>query len=309
LSLKYPMEHGYVNDWSDMERVWQYVYSKEQLNTFAEEHPVLLTEAPLNPRQNREKAAEIFFDSFNVPALFVSMQAVLSLYATGRTTGVVLDCGDGVTHAVPIYEGFALPHSIMRSDLAGRDVTRFLRLLLRKEGYIFRTSSELEVVRTLKERACYLSANPLKEESIADADKATYGLPDGSSIEVGAARFRAPEVLFRPDLIGEECEGLHEVLVFAIQRSDLDLRKTLYNNIVLSGGSTLFKGFGDRLLSEVKRLAPRDVKVRMAAPQERLYSTWIGGSILASLDTFRQMWVSKREWDEEGARAIHRKTF
>merc|ERR1711973_652079 len=282
------MEHGYVNDWSDMERVWQYVYSKEQLNTFSEEHPVLLTEAPLNPRQNREKAAEIFFDSFNVPALFVSMQAVLSLYATGRTTGVVLDCGDGVTHAVPIYEGFALPHSIMRSDLAGRDVTRFLRLLLRKEGYIFRTSSELEVVRTLKERACYLSANPLKEESIADADKATYGLPDGSSIEVGAARFRAPEVLFRPDL---------------------DLRKTLYNNIVLSGGSTLFKGFGDRLLAEVKRLAPRDVKVRMAAPQERLYSTWIGGSILASLDTFRQMWVSKREWDEEGARAIHRKTF
>jgi len=309
LSLKYPMEHGYVNDWSDMERVWQYVYSKEQLNTFAEEHPVLLTEAPLNPRHNREKAAEIFFDSFNVPALFVSMQAVLSLYATGRTTGVVLDCGDGVTHAVPIYEGFALPHSIMRSDLAGRDVTRYLRLLLRKEGYIFRTSSEMEVVRTLKERACYLSANPLKEESIADADKATYALPDGSSIEVGAARFRAPEVLFRPDLIGEECEGLHEVLVFAIQRSDLDLRKTLYHNIVLSGGSTLFKGFGDRLLAEVKRLAPRDVKVRMAAPQERLYSTWIGGSILASLDTFRQMWVTKREWDEEGARAIHRKTF
>ena len=119
--------------------------------------------------------------------------------------------------------------------------TTFFRLLLRKEGYIFRTSSEMEVVRTLKERACYLSTNPLKEESIADADKATYALPDGSSIDVGAARFRAPEVLFRPDLIGEECEGLHEVLVFAIQRSDLDLRKTLYNNIVLSGGSTLFK--------------------------------------------------------------------
>ncbi len=116
-----------------------------------------------------------------------------------------------------------------------------VRLLLRKEGYIFRTSSEMEVVRTLKERACYLSANPLKEESIAEADKATYALPDGSSIEVGAARFRAPEVLFRPDLIGEECEGLHEVLVFSIQRSDLDLRKTLYHNIVLSGGSTLYK--------------------------------------------------------------------
>lgn len=114
-------------------------------------------------------------------------------------------------------------------------------MLLRKEGYIFRTSSEMEVVRTLKERACYLSTNPVKEESIADADRAVYALPDGSSIEIGAARFRAPEVLFRPDLIGEECEGLHEVLVFSIQRSDLDLRKTLYHNIVLSGGSTLFK--------------------------------------------------------------------
>lgn len=116
-----------------------------------------------------------------------------------------------------------------------------IRLLLRKEGYIFRTSSELEIVRTLKERACYLSTNPIKEESIADADRAVYALPDGSSIEIGASRFRAPEVLFRPDLIGEECEGLHEVLVFSIQRSDLDLRKTLYHNIVLSGGSTLFK--------------------------------------------------------------------
>jgi hypothetical protein len=110
----------------------------------------LLTEAPLNPRRNREKSAEIFFETFNVPALFVSLQAVLSLYATGRTTGVVLDAGDGVTHAVPIYEGFAMPHSIMRVDVAGRDVTRYLRLLLRKEGVNFRTTAEFEIVRTIK---------------------------------------------------------------------------------------------------------------------------------------------------------------
>ncbi|XP_010165701.2 alpha-centractin-like, partial [Antrostomus carolinensis] len=114
-------------------------------------HPVLLTEAPLNPRKNRERAAEVFFETFNVPALFISMQAVLSLYATGRTTGVVLDSGDGVTHAVPIYEGFAMPHSIMRIDIAGRDVSRFLRLYLRKEGYDFHTTSEFEIVKTIKE--------------------------------------------------------------------------------------------------------------------------------------------------------------
>lgn len=308
LSIHYPMEHGIVTDWNDMERIWQYIYSNDQLQTFSEEHPVLLTEAPHNPRKNREKAAEIFFETFNVPALYISMQAVLSLYATGRTTGVVLDSGDGVTHSVPIYEGFAIPHSIMRVDIAGRDVSRFLRLLLRKEGVNFRTTAEFEIVRTIKERACYLAINPQKEET-TETETFQYSLPDGSILDIGPARFRAPEVLFRPDLIGEECEGLHEVLLYSIQKSDLDLRRVLFQNIVLSGGSTLFKGFGDRLLSEIKKLAPKDIKIRISAPQERLYSTWIGGSILASLDTFKRMWVSKREFDEEGRRAIHRKTF
>lgn len=309
LNIRYPMEHGIIKDWNDMERIWHFIYSKDQLQTFSEEHPVLLTEAPLNPRKNRERAAEVFFETFNVPALFISMQAILSLYATGRTTGVVLDSGDGVTHSVPIYEGFALPHSIMRVDLAGRDVTRYLQMLLRKEGFNFHTTAEREIVKTIKEKACFLSINPQKEESSSQAEKSVFTLPDGSPLEVGPAKFRAPELLFRPDLIGEECEGLHEVLTYAIQKSDMDLRRTLYLNIVLSGGSTLFKGFGDRLLSEVKGLAPYDVKIRIAAPQERLYSTWIGGSILASLDTFKKMWVSKKEYDDEGVRAIHRKTF
>lgn len=308
LSIRYPMEHGIVTDWNDMEHIWQYIYSKDQLQTFPEEHPVLLTEAPLNPRKNRDKAAEMFFETFNVPALFVSIQAILSLYATGRTTGVVIDAGDGVTHAVPIYEGFAMPHSIERIDLAGRDVTRFLKLLLRKEGHNFKTTAENEIVKMIKEKACYLAQNPQKEET-AELEKKAYVLPDGSTIEIGTAKFRAPEVLFQPDLIGEECHGLHHVLCFCIQKCDMDLRRTLYQNIVLSGGSTLFKGFGDRLLSEVKKLAPKDIKIRISAPQERLYSTWIGGSILASLDTFKKMWVSKKEYEEDGSRAVARKMF
>lgn len=253
---------------------------QDELSTFSEEHPVLLTEAPLNPRKNREKAAEIFFETFNVPALFVSMQAVLSLYATGRVTGVVLDAGDGVTHAVPIYEGFAMPHSIMRIDIAGRDVTRYLKALIRKEGFNFRTTAEFEIVRMIKEKVCYLASNLQKEESI-DTDKASYVLPDGNTLDVsssplsiaslinffrfqiGQARFRAPEVLFKPDLIGEECEGIHEVLMYSIQKSDMDLRKMLYQNIVLSGGSTLFKGFGDRLLQEIKKNVAKDMKIRV----------------------------------------------
>uniref|UniRef100_A0A669DJ79 Actin related protein 1B n=2 Tax=Oreochromis TaxID=8139 RepID=A0A669DJ79_ORENI len=240
LSVRYPMEHGIVTDWNDMERIWQYVYSKEQLQTFSEE-------VSSSPPLSRPHTSFILCCS--------------QRYATGRTTGVVLDSGDGVTHVVPIYEGFAIPHSIMRVDIAGRDVSRYLRLLLRKEGYNFNTSAEFEVVRTIKERACYLSLNPQKDETL-ETEKAQYVLPDGSTLNIGPARFRAPELLFRPDLIGDESSGIHEVLAYAIQKSDMDLRRTLFSTIVLCGGSTLIKGFGERLLTEVKKLAPKDVKIK-----------------------------------------------
>ena len=183
LSISYPMEHGIVSDWNDMEKIWQHVYSKSQLNANSEEHPVLLTEAPMNPRRNREKAAEIFFETFNAPALYISIQAVLSLYSTGRTTGVVLDSGDGVTHAVPIYEGFALPHSIMRTDIAGREVTKYLKLLLRKEGHTFNTTAEFEIIKSIKEKVCALNTTPFKEDT-NQVDKCAFTLPDGSVIEV-----------------------------------------------------------------------------------------------------------------------------
>lgn len=310
LALKYPMEHGIVTDWNDMERVWQYIYSSDQLRSEPSEHPVLLTEAPLNPQANREKAAEIFFETFNAPALYIQIQAVLSLYSSGRTTGVVLDSGDGVTHVVPIFEGFAIEHGIQRMDVAGRDVTRYLKLLLRKEGHVFSKSSEFEIVREIKEQRCKLQSAPLKEDTANDpAGKVLHTLPDGSKIEVGAAHYRAPELLFRPDLIGEEYDGAAQCVANAIFKCDVDLRKTLYQNIVLSGGSTMLQGFGDRLLNEMKRLAPKDVKVRILAPQERIFSTWIGGSILASLDTFRKIWVTKQQFDSQGKGIIARKTF
>lgn len=314
LSIKYPMEHGIVVDWNDMELIWHHIYSKEQLNTFAEEHPVLITESPVNPRRNRERTAEIFFETFNVPALFVSMQAVLSLYASGRTTGVVLDSGDGITQAVPIYEGFALPLSIVRTDIAGRDITKFLKFLMRKEGLTLNTTAEFEVIKKLKEQACYVTKTPNRAlddlASSGDSERMTYTLPDGHSVELGTScRIKAPEILFRPDLIGSESEGIHEVLVNSIAKSDLELRKVFLENIVLSGGSTLFKDFGRRLLNEVEKAVPKNSHVRIYSSPKRLYSTWTGGSILANLGSFRRMWVSKREYEEEGHRAIHRKTF
>ncbi|KAH9456998.1 hypothetical protein Pst134EA_020901 [Puccinia striiformis f. sp. tritici] len=345
LKINYPIEHGVVDDWDDMERIWNYIYQSE-LETASEEHPVLLTEAPLNPSHNRDQAAQIFFETFNVPALFTSIQAVLSLYASGRTTGIVLDSGDGVTHSVPVYEGFSIPHSIRRVDLAGRDITNQLQLLLRKAGYNFLTSSEKEIVRIMKEKTCYVALNPVKEEKdhhhvgggasggASGAAGGTAGtgvggggsggasgsggigygrgedfkLPDGSVVRLGPERFRATEILFNPELIGEEFPGIHQVVVDSINRTDLDLRKHLFHNIILSGGTTLCKGFGDRLLFEVKKLTMKDVKIKIYAPPERKYSTWIGGSILAGLNTFKKMWVSAEEYQEDPD-IIHRKSF
>lgn len=295
LKIRYPLEHGIVTDWEDMERIWQYVYEQE-LKTLSEDHPVLLTEPPLNPRSNREDAAQILFEKFNAPAMYVSIQAVLSLYASGRTTGVVLDCGDGVSHAVPVYEGFSIPTSIRRIDIAGRDITENMQIQLRKAGHVFHTSAEKEIVRSMKEKTSYVALDPRKEEKeieqgIWKVEKKDidYTLPDGRRIRLGAERFRAPEILFEPELVGSEYQGVHQMVVDAINRTDLDLRKNLYANIVLSGGTTLTKGFGDRLLHEVQRLAVKDMRIKIFAPPERKYSTWIGGSILAGLSTFRKV--------------------
>eukprot|EP00696_Hemimastix_kukwesjijk_P013936 gnl/Hemi2/27813_TR9189_c0_g1_i1.p1 gnl/Hemi2/27813_TR9189_c0_g1~~gnl/Hemi2/27813_TR9189_c0_g1_i1.p1 ORF type:complete len:382 (-),score=140.79 gnl/Hemi2/27813_TR9189_c0_g1_i1:242-1387(-) len=311
LRLNYPMSHGIIEDWNEMERIWSYLY-KEELKIPAEDHPVLLTEPPLNPRRNRERVAEIFFETYNVPALFISMQSVLSLYASGRTTGVVLDSGDGVTHAVPIYEGFAMPHAISRIDVAGRDITEHLQLLLRKAGYRFHTTAEKEVVRAIKEAACLVSPNPLKDEGdVTEKNFAAYPytLPDGNVIQIGAERFRAPELLFHPVAIGLEYPGIHECLVSAIHKADLDLRRTLYSQIVLSGGSTMLGGFGERLAHELRKLAPKDVRIRIHAPAERQISTFVGGSILSSLSTFKRMWISASEYQEDGPSVLHKKTF
>ena len=241
-----------------------------------------------------------------MPALYTSIQAVLSLYASGRTTGVVLDAGDGVSHAVPVYEGFAIPSSIRRIDVAGRDVTEYLQTLLRKGGSVFHTSAEKEVVRQIKEKTSYVAIDPKREEKDwlnaggrnSDSKQVTYDLPDGSKLKIGPERFRAPEILFEPELVGLEWPGLHQIVVDSITRTDMDLRKALFGNIVLSGGSTMIKGFGDRLLHEVQRLAVKDMRIKIFAPPERLYTTWIGGSILAGLSTFRKMYVTADDWHE-----------
>ncbi|CAF1129188.1 unnamed protein product, partial [Brachionus calyciflorus] len=137
----------------------------------------------------------------------------------------------------------------------------------------------------------------------------SYELPDGQVITIGNERFRAPEALFQPSFLGMEITGIHETCYNSIMKCDIDIRKDLYANTVLSGGSTMYPGIADRMQKEMVALAPSTMKIKIIAPPERKYSVWIGGSILASLSTFQSMWISKQEYDESGPSIVHRKCF
>merc|ERR1719373_299073 len=308
LKLRYPTRHGIVEDWNSMTQLWQHVYAENGINS--SEHPVLLTEASLNPHKNRKKMAEVFFERMNVPSLNICQQAILSLYASGRDTGLVVDSGHGVTHCVPVVEGFALKHAITRMDVAGADVTEYLNILLKKDGINFHTSAEMEVVREIKERCCRVAMVGNKvDDQDEDQLGSVYKLPDGNQIRILKPKWQAAEILFDPSHIGLEYGGVQDLIDTSITKSDIDLRRSLYGGIVLSGGSTMFQGFGDRLLYELRKLAQQkrqEVKIRIFAPSERKISTWVGGSILAGLNVFKDLWITRREWTEMGSSVLFR---
>ena len=292
LETAYPITNGIVQNWEDMTHLYNYTF-EERLKIDPSEHKIMLTEAAMNPKKNREKLVECMFETFGFQGVHCSIQAVLTLYAQGLLTGVVVDSGDGVTHIVPVYEGFALPDKIKRLDVAGRHLTEYMIKLLLLRGYTFNRTADFETVREIKEKVCYVGHDLELEKKLAletttvmqtcarrpaapppslyrtapasprpvcailtrhpGPSSRRYTLPDGRVIKVGAERFEAPEALFNPSLIGVESAGLGEMLFNVINSCDMDVRPDLYKHIVLSGGSTMYPGLPSRLEKEMKK--------------------------------------------------------
>jgi len=297
-----------------MIHLYNYTFS-ERLQIDPREHKIMLTEAANNPKKNRSKLIECMFETFNFEGVQVSVQAVLTLYAQGLLTGVVVDSGDGVTHVVPVYEGYSNPQNIQRLDVAGRHLTEYFIKLLQLRGYTFNKTADFELVREIKEKVCYVGYDLALEKKLALETTTViqkYTLPDGRVITIGAERFEAPEALFQPSMIGQEQKGLGAMLFEVIQKSEMDIRPELYKHIVLSGGSTMYPGLPSRLEKEMKELYLQHVakgdkaqaaklKLRIEDPPRRKHMVYLGGSVLADIMKDKDSyWMSRSEYEEKG---------
>jgi len=319
LEVNYPMENGIVRNWEDMGHLYDYTFGPQKMNLDTGNTRVLLTEPPLNPTKNREKMIELMFEKYGFYGLHIAIQAVLTLYAQGLVTGIVVDAGDGVTHFCPVYEGFSLPHLTRRLDIAGRDITRYLIKLLLLRGYAFNHSADFETVRMLKEKLCYMAYDIEQEQKLAlDTTVLVepYTLPDGRVIKVGGERFGAPEALFQPHLINVDSVGVAELLFNTIQAADIDTRPEFYKHIVLSGGTTMYPGLPSRLEREIKQLYLERVlkgdasklskfKIRIEDPPRRKHMVFMGGSVLADIMKDKnEFWLLKSEYEEQGLNVL-----
>jgi len=317
LDVKYPMEEGIVRDWNDMQLLWDYTFH-EKLGLDTSNSRILLTEPPMNPNSNRKKMFEVMFETYQFHSVHLAIQAVLTLYAQGLVTGVVVDSGDGVTHICPVYDGYALPNLVKRINIAGRHITQHLtnRLLLR--GYAFNHSADFETVRIMKEKMCYVAYDTEQEKRLGTETTClveNYTLPDGTVIKMGQERFEAPEVLFKPELVGVESKGMADTLFDVIQGAEVDMRLELYKHIVLSGGSTMYPGLPSRLEKDLKErrdnyLNCSDVakkqKIRIEDPPRRKHMVFLGGAVLADImkDKDQEFWVTRQMWEEQGHRIL-----
>mmetsp|Transcript_47136 Transcript_47136/g.106817 ORF Transcript_47136/g.106817 Transcript_47136/m.106817 type:complete len:402 (-) Transcript_47136:217-1422(-) len=320
LDCKYPVEEGIVRDWEGMTWLWNYTF-REKLGIDPKEHKILLTEPPMNPIENREKLCETMFETYGFGQVNVSIQAMLTLYAQGLFTGVVVDTGDGVSHVVPVWEGFVPEDLIHRLNVAGRHTTDYLIKLLLLRGYAFNRSADFETVRQIKEKFCYVAHDIEQERKLAletTVLEETYTLPDGRVIRLGRERFEAPEALFNPDLIDVESKdgGLSTMVFRMIQKASMDTRPAYYKHIVLSGGTSMYPGLPSRLEKDITDQYLKEIlkgdkarlkkfKIKVEDPPRRKHMVFLGGSVLADIMKDRpEFWMSKADYHELGIKRL-----
>ncbi|XP_052079156.1 actin-related protein 3 isoform X2 [Mytilus californianus] len=332
-SVKWPVRHGIIEDWDLMERYMEQVIFK-YLRAEPEDHYFLLTEPPLNTPENREYTAEIMFESFNVPGLYIAVQAVLALAASWTSrqvgertlTGTVIDSGDGVTHVIPVAEGYVIGSCIKHIPIAGRDITYFIQQLLREREVGIPPEQSLETAKAIKERFSYVCPDIAKEFAKYDADPSKWmkkfeGMNSITrqkfAVDVGYERFLGPEIFFHPEFSNPDfITPISEVVDTVIQNCPIDVRRGLYKNVVLSGGSTMFKDFGRKMQRDVKRVVdarlkiseelsqgrikPKPIDVQVITHHMQRYAVWFGGSMLASTPEFYKVCHTKADYDEYG---------
>ncbi|KAM4818598.1 actin-related protein T1 [Thomomys bottae] len=309
ICLQYPIERGLVKRWDDIEKLWLHLFESE-LRVRPSEQPVLLTEPSLNPKDIREKTTEIMFEKFAVPAFYLSNHAVGSLYASGYTTGLVLDSGDGITSTVPIYEGCSLSHAVTKLSLAGRDISEHLLQVILGKGYSYPCLFSKIVMDDLKEKLCFVKLEPDKDSWKKTKEiRKEYTLPDGNVVHIGDDLCQVPEVLFEPDQLGIHDPGLSQMICSSIKKCDTDIQKNLFAEIVMAGGNTLFPGLDERLMKELESLDSVGMPVKITAPRDRCFSSWIGTSLMACMSTFKKMWVTASDFNEFGKSVVQRKCF
>ncbi|KAN0043233.1 hypothetical protein ACTA71_010873 [Dictyostelium dimigraforme] len=311
ISIKHPVERGSIVDWNEMEQILNYSFN-QVLNISSDEYPVLISDSPFNSKINRERMIQIMFETYNVLSTNITNRATLSLIVSGKESGLVSHCGYGESYSVAIYQGKIITEAMSRLPLGGNDLSNYLMEFLKKRNYTFNTHSESSVVNDIKEKLGYLSCNFQRdiEQTAAAATKTTktnitseeYELVDGRVISLNSELFQSTEPLFQPSLIGCESIGIHEHIYNSFLRCNGEARKQLLNNVVLSGGSTLIRGFSTRLSKELSNLSSSSSpsQFKIIENPDRKNISWIGGSILSSLSSFRQQWITPQEYDEYG---------
>ena len=314
--VRAPIEKGIIKDWEDMELIWKHMFQNE-LRIAPDDHNIILTDVPSNTPENREKMAYMMFEKFNVPGLYIAMTSVLAVYDAGRTSGMAVDSGQIMTNFVPVYEGFAFPNAISKSETGGQILTDYLISLLTEKKYNINTTTKKLKINEIKERYCKVSydfENEIREAGEEGNLEERVKLPDGEEIILEIEKLKCPEALFRPNFLNKSennMKGLHDECCASIQQIDVEIRKDLYSNIILSGGNTMFEGLPERLTKEIQKLTPSAAsnKVKVIALPERKYASWIGATILSSLSNFQCMWITRAEYKETGVSIVHKKCF